>query len=201
MNKQKRNLFFNSDFKTRAEPSNDKKYIEGYFIVFDTETEIFDGYFEKIDRNAIDNSIKNNDIKCLFNHDTSIVLGRVGNGTVSLKADDKGLFASVEINQNDRQAMDIYERVKRGDIATCSFGFFEKASEQETTNNGLVLHNTITEADVFEISICPFPAYSTTEISARANLGENMRFKEHKAKLKIKISKRKEMFRNGTKTN
>lgn len=201
MNKQERNLFFDSDFKTRAEPKDNKKYIEGYFIVFNVEAEIFKGYFEKIGKTAIDNSIKNNDIKCLFNHDTSIVLGRVGNGTVKLKADDKGLFASVEINQNDRQAMDIYERVKRGDIATCSFGFFEKGFKDEITDNGSVLHHTITEADVFEISICPFPAYSETEISARTSSSGNLRLKEHKAKLKAKILKRKEMFSNGTKTN
>lgn len=165
-----RSLCFNSSFKVRADPSTDgstKKYIEGYFVVYNSEVELWSGYFEQIAPGALDDSIKNNDIRCLFNHDTGFVLGRTGNHTVSLSSDSKGLYGVVEINQNDRQAMDVYERVKRGDISTCSFGFIETSNEMQTAENGLVIHNTVTGADVFEISICPFPAYEATEISAR----------------------------------
>lgn len=165
-----RRLCFNSEFKVRADPntnSGEKKYIEGYFVVYDTEVKIFDGYYEQIARGALDESIANDDIRCLFNHDTGFVLGRTGNNTVSLKSDDKGLHATVEINPNDRQAVDVYERVKRGDIATCSFGFYEKESDPTITDNGLVMHNIVTKAKVFEISVCPFAAYEDTEITAR----------------------------------
>lgn len=165
-----RRLCFNSEFKVRADPAtngSEKKYIEGYFVVYDTEVKIFEGYYEKIARGALDESIANDDIRCLFNHDTGFVLGRTGNNTVSLKSDAKGLYGVVEINQNDRQAVDVYERVKRGDIATCSFGFYEKESEPTITDNGLVMHNIVTKAKVFEISVCPFAAYEDTEITAR----------------------------------
>lgn len=165
-----RRLCFNSEFKVRADPATnggEKKYIEGYFVVYDTEVKIFDGYYEQIARGALDESIANDDIRCLFNHDTGFVLGRTGNNTVILKSDDKGLYATVEINPNDRQAVDVYERVKRGDIATCSFGFYEKESDPTTTDNGLVMHNIVTKAKVFEISVCPFAAYEDTEITAR----------------------------------
>lgn len=165
-----RRLCFNSEFKVRADPTTnggEKKYIEGYFVVYDTEVEIFDGYYEQIARGSLDESIANDDIRCLFNHDTGFVLGRTGNNTVSLKSDDKGLYATVEINPNDRQAVDVYERVKRGDIATCSFGFYEKESDPTVTDNGLVMHNIVTKAKVFEISVCPFAAYEDTEIVAR----------------------------------
>lgn len=165
-----RRLCFNSEFKVRADPATnggEKKYIEGYFVVYDTEVQIFEGYYEKIARGALDESIANDDIRCLFNHDTGFVLGRTGNNTVSLKSDAKGLYGVVEINQNDRQAVDVYERVKRGDIATCSFGFYENESEPTITDNGLVMHNIVTKAKVFEISVCPFAAYEDTEITAR----------------------------------
>lgn len=192
-------LCFNGDFKVRADPGIDgdkgKKYIEGYFIVYNTEVEIFTGYFEQIAPGAIDDSIKNNDIRCLFNHDTGFVLGRTGNNTVFLKSDSIGLYATVEINQNDRQAMDIYERVKRGDISTCSFGFYEEASEQETEECGLVLHNKVTKANVFEISICPFPAYEDTEISARSSV-INKNAKEQIEIRKVALRKRLEVLKN-----
>lgn len=185
-----RSLCFGTDFKVRAEPENDKKYIEGYFVVYNKEVEIFNGYFEQISPQALTESIKNNDIRCLFNHDTGFVFGRTGNKTVRLKSDDYGLFASVEINQNDRQAMDIYERVKRGDITTCSFGFFERASEIKTSANNDEVHLTVTDADVFEISVCPFPAYKDTEISARTaivNANARNRLTEHKSVLRKRL--------------
>lgn len=194
-----RSLCFNGEFKTRADPDMDKKYIEGYFVVYNSEVELWPGYYEKIAPQALDNSVNNNDIRCLFNHDTGFVLGRTGNGTVKLKSDATGLYATIEINQNDRQAMDVYERVKRGDIATCSFGFFEKAHEIKIDDSGLVTHNTVTEADVFEISICPFPAYEDTEISARSNIVK----KKHSKQISIRkaaLKKRLEVLKNA-KTN
>lgn len=198
-----RSLCFNSKFKVRADPGmdsdTDKKYIEGYFVVYNSEVELWPGYYEKIAPEALGKSIENNDIRCLFNHDTGFVLGRTGNGTVTLKSDSTGLYATVEINQNDRQAMDVYERVKRGDIATCSFGFFEKVHEMETDESGLVVHNTVTEADVFEISICPFPAYEETEISARSSIAKK-NIKNQIAVRKAAIKKRLEVLKN-VKTN
>lgn len=194
-----RRLCFNGDFKVRADPTTDentgKRYIEGYFVVYNTEVEIFPGYFEQIAPGAVNDSIKSNDIRCLFNHDTGFVLGRTGNNTVTLKSDNIGLYATVEVNQNDRQAMDVYERVKRGDISTCSFGFFEEASEQETEECGLVLHNKVTKADVFEISICPFPAYEDTEISARSSI-VNKNAKKQIEIRKATLKKRLEVLKN-----
>ena len=78
-------MYFRTDFQTRQE--NDTKYIEGYFIRFNEETELWGGVFEEVAPEAVDDSLKNNDIRCLFNHDTSIVLGRTGNGTLELKKD------------------------------------------------------------------------------------------------------------------
>src|SRR5690606_7523944 len=115
-----REMYFRADFQTRQE--NDTKYIEGYFIRFNEETELWDGVFEEVAPEAVDDSLKNNDIRCLFNHDTSIVLGRTGNGTLELKKDSKGIFGRVKINQNDKQAMDILARIERGDINAGSFG-------------------------------------------------------------------------------
>lgn len=170
-------ICFNSNFKTRAEPSgsSDKKFIEGYFVVYESETQLFPKWYETVAKGAGDNAVKDNDIRCLFNHNRDIVLGRKDNGTLQLKSDNVGVWGCVEINQNDRQAMDIYERVKRGDINTCSFGFNDSSKETYTyeySDDGTIVHCRIEVADIIEISICPFPAYEDTEISARSAYAE-----------------------------
>lgn len=148
---------------TRAEET--ARYIEGYFAVFGQETELWPGCYEKIEKGAFEKSIRENDIRCLFNHDSGFVLGRKSAGTLELREDGHGLYAKVRINEADSQAMDIYARVERGDITGCSFGFDPTAQEYEERPDGI--HWTIKEADTLEISICTFPAYPQTEIEAR----------------------------------
>ena len=62
--------------------------------------------------------------------------------------------------------MDVYERVARGDITGCSFGFYPTAEEKRIDDDD-IWHWTVKEADTSEVSICPFPAYPQTEIQAR----------------------------------
>ena len=71
------------------------------------------------------------DVKVLWNHDSNIVLGATGNGTASLREDEVGLFGSVEINENDQEAVNAYARVARGDVDGCSFGFDIARQEED----------------------------------------------------------------------
>ena len=160
----KRHAYFKSELKTRAETDNEK-YIEGYFAVFEQETELWERCFEKIARGAFDNSIKNNDIRCLFNHDSGFVLGRTASGTLELRTDAHGLWGRVKINPSDTAALDVYARVERGDISGCSFGFNPVSEEYEDRGDNYLW--TVLEADTHEVSICTFPAYPQTEIQAR----------------------------------
>lgn len=159
-----REMYFRTDFHTRQE--NDERFIEGYFIRFNEETELWDGVFEEVAPEAVDDSLKNNDIRCLFNHDTNIVLGRTGNGTLELRKDEKGLFGKVKINPNDKQALDIYARIERGDINACSFGFNIISEEIQNRDDGTVKF-ILRKIDLHEVSPVTFPAYPTTSIEAR----------------------------------
>lgn len=184
-----REMYFRTDFQTRQE--NDAKYIEGYFIRFNEETELWDGVFEEVSPEAITNSLKNNDIRCLFNHDTAIVLGRTGNKTLELKADSVGLFGRVKINPNDKQAMDILARIERGDINACSFGFNIISEEIQNRDDGTVKF-ILRDIDLKEVSPVTFPAYPTTSISARKQDFEQYKQKQleiRKSKLKERLKK------------
>ena len=175
----------------RAEEDNLK--IGGYFVLFNDETELYDGIFETVDSRALDKTL-NNDIRCLFNHDTSKVLGRTKSNTLTLEKDDKGLYGEVIINPNDKEAVSVYERVKRGDIDQCSFGF-NILDEDQKLDERDNLHITLKEIDLHEVSIVTFPAYPNTTVSARAKQLEDLKGQRLEARKKAML----ERIRNGVK--
>lgn len=151
--------------KTRAEEAGDK-YISGYFSVFNSNYELWKGASESVDSHAFDEAL-DDDIRCLINHNDRLVLGRTKAGTLALRVDDKGLWGEVKVNEKDQDAVNLYERVKRGDVDQCSFGFEildELREENPTTGD---VHWTIKKVKLYEVSVVTFPAYSETEVSAR----------------------------------
>jgi HK97 family phage prohead protease len=117
------------------------------------------------------------DIRALINHDTTLVLGRTKSGTLTLKEDTRGLWGHIDINPNDVDAMNLYERVKRGDVDQCSFGFEIRSEDTEISENGDI-HWTITGVDLYEVSCCTFPAYEATSISAREKQRDDIKKRE-----------------------
>ena len=178
----------------RAKEDKEKRYIEGYFVVFDERTELWPGYFEEIRKEALEGQL-NKDVRALFDHDSARVLARTKNDTLKFKLHDKGLYGIIEINDNDSEAVNLHERVKRGDIDQCSFGFFIEDSEMQTFENGDDLE-IIKKLNLIEVSVVTFPAYETTSVSARKKDFEL----EKKRKLELWKKKQKEALRNGIKT-
>lgn len=181
---------YQTDFKaTRAEADTGEMFIEGYFSVFGTATELWPGAFEEIAPEAFNNTM-GNDIRALINHDTTLVLARNKVNTLELKIDSRGLWGRIKINPNDSDAVNLYERVKRGDVDQCSFGFNILSEETEWKEDGTVKW-TIKEIDLHEVSVCTFPAYEETGVQARHNEVEQHREKQleqrkHKLKERFK---------------
>ena len=178
-----------TEFKTRED--GDAPVIEGYFAVFNSNYEIAPGMSESIAPGAFSRSISN-DVRALTNHDTTLVLGRTKAGTLELREDSHGLWGSVQINPNDRDAMNTYERVKRGDVDQCSFGFDIRDEESEVFENGDV-HWTIRDVELYEVSCCTFPAYEETGIKARSAQKADLQQRRSDAW----AEKAKERLRNG----
>lgn len=167
---------FQSELVTRADDNSKDPIIEGYFAVFDSPYQISSNYSESIARGAFTETLKDADVRALINHDTSKVLGRTKAGTLELREDEKGLWGRIHINSNDTEAMNLYERVKRGDVSQCSFGF--RIQSQETKVNENKVHWIIKQVRLFEVSACTFPAYEQTGISARQKDIEEFRKKQ-----------------------
>ena len=153
-----------TEFQTRQD--GEAPHLSGYFAVFDSVYDIAPGMSESIAPGAFAKTLSG-DIRALTNHDSTLVLGRTGAGTLTLREDDKGLWADVVINPNDSDAMNTYARVQRGDVSQCSIGFMIRSEETELREDGSV-HWTIRDVELYEISVCTFPAYEATNVSARA---------------------------------
>lgn len=189
MNRDQRQIrVVQTKLKTRIEGDSGEMFIEGYWVVFGQETELWPGAFEEIAQGAFDESL-GRDIRALVNHDTTLVLGRTKAGTLELKADTYGLWGRVRINPDDSDAVNAYARVKRGDVDQCSFGFNILEEVTDWRDDGTVKW-TVTKAELWEVSVCTFPAYEQTGIQARKAEVDRHRerlLEARKSKLKARL--------------
>lgn len=154
-----------SEFTTRDGVEDSDPVIEGYFAVFNSNYDMGWGMSESIAPGAFTEAISG-DVRALIDHDTRLVLGRTIAHTLELREDAHGLWGRIYINPRDSEAMNLYERVKRGDVSQCSFGF-EVESEETTFPADGEIHWTIKKVKLYEVSCCTYPAYEDTSVSAR----------------------------------
>ncbi len=176
-----------SHVKLRERDDNEELRIEGYFVVYDDETMLWEGVYEKIDRNAFEGEL-DKDIRALAGHDREKVLGRVKNNTLTLRSDEKGLWGSILINKDDPEAFSLYQKVKRGDIDQCSFGFIPTEEERESRSNGELF--IVKRCKLIEVSVVAFPAYENTSVSARKKAFEEEEKKKSVMRRKEELKER-----------
>ena len=177
------------EFKTRED--SEEMVIEGYFAVFNSNYEMWEGASESIAPGAFTSSI-GGDIRGLTNHDTTLVLGRTKAHTLELKEDSHGLWGRITINPKDSDAVNTYERVKRGDVDQCSIGFMIRSEKTDFRDDGSI-HWTITDVELFEVSVCTFPAYEETGVSARHKVADELKKRASEAwklQMKERLSKK-----------
>lgn len=161
-------------FDVRAtEGENGEKIITGRPIVYEAKTDL--GYFDEvIARGALDGADLR-DVRFLVNHDTSMIpLARSrrnnGNSTMKLSTDFDGMsmdFVKLDV-ENNSDARALYSAVQRGDITGMSFMFSIDAQEWLDLESEHPTRRITKIGKVVEVSAVTFPAYDTTEISARS---------------------------------
>lgn len=140
--------------------------IVGYPVVFDSLSNDLGGFVEKVQRGAFAESLANNDeVHALFNHDDDKVLGRLGSGTLKLWEDDHGLRMELD-PPNTTLGNDVVELLRRGDLVSMSFGFFDVTDSWAMMDGKDV--RTINSARLFDVSIVTNPAYSAASVGVRA---------------------------------
>ena len=160
------------NFELRAE-NNEKNgdHITGRPIVYNSKTDL--GYFDEIiEAGALDKA-NLKDVRFLVNHDTSMIpLARSRNNnensTMQLEVDKDGMGIRVNLDtENNTEARNLYSAIKRGDITGMSFMFTIDDEEWENLESDHPTRHIRRIGTVFEVSAVTFPAYESTEISAR----------------------------------
>ncbi len=162
-----RRVFTPDQLEIRAAESEDgRSKIVGYAAVFNQLSEPLAGRFrEQIRPGAFKRSIKNGDVRALWNHDPNYVLGRTKSGTLRLEEDDRGL--KIEIDPPDTQwARDLMVSIQRGDVDQMSFGFRVLKDEWDRREDGTIIR-TLIDVELFDVSPVTFPAYPQTSVAVR----------------------------------
>lgn len=140
--------------------------IVGTAAVVDSLSEEIFGFREKIAVGAFEKALKQSDVRGLFNHDPNMILGRVKSGTMTVRADDRGLHYEIETLPGSRA--DVAEAIQRGDVDGNSFSFTVEKDEWEYKEDGKAIRTITQFGELFDVGPVTYPAYPATTVSARA---------------------------------
>lgn len=150
---------------------SDDRHLTGYAIVFNSLSEDLGGWKEIIAPEAVDRTLRSGDnVDALIDHrrETTTVLGSTDSGLMRMKKERHGL--KVDIFPPDTTfARDVVTTVKAGLVRGMSFAFrlWPEGATWDQEDSGLFIR-TVTDMTFDEVSVVLNPAYSDTEISARA---------------------------------
>lgn len=168
--KQERRTFTGT-VHTRADGEGMPKEIGGIAAVVNSATDL--GYFEEVILpGAFDYALsKEYDIRCLFNHEAELILGRTKANTckVFVNADGNLEYTWVPDYENPTH-MSVVRSIMRGDITQSSFAFTIKEQMwSDSEKYGQMGKRTIRVIeDLYDVSPVTYPAYADTEADARS---------------------------------
>lgn len=153
------------DFKTRSAEEGKELWVEGYAVVFNRETVLFemDGneYKEEISSDAFADT-RMDDVIFNYNHQGK-VMARTRNHTLTLSVDDKGLFIRARLD-GTQEGRELYEEIQGGYVDRMSFQFTVAEESYDREARKWTIRRVKRLYDVSAVSI---PAYDDTSISAR----------------------------------
>lgn len=161
----------NFTFEIRAETDDNGAYITGRPIVYESKANL--GFCDEVIRSGALDNADLSDVPFLVNHNTNMIpLARFRKGdknsTMQLQIDNKGLPIRLDLDvENNTEAKALYSAVQRGDISGMSFMFTIDADEWENLESDHPTRYITKIGQVLEVSAVTFPAYESTEISAR----------------------------------
>jgi len=184
-----REIRSNEGVEFRLVPASRK--IEGYALLFNTESQDLGGFTEVIAPTALNGVLEVSDVLALYNHEENNVLARStnGKGTLSLNIDTKGLkYAfSAPITPLGEE---VYNAIERGDLRNSSFAFTVSENGQTWTKNGESFVRTITQFDkIYDVSPVYRPAYLDTTVAARSldSIKNEQMLMEERDEIKVEV--------------
>lgn len=149
--------------------SDKTRRIDGYAAVFYDGTSRTEYEFgslwedrkivERIMYGSFDRAIREDDVRGLYNHDPSALLGRTKAGTLRLHVDRIGLIYDIDL-PSTTTGKDVAESVRRGDLAGSSFAF--RITDEVWRKENKVDIREIRGVELFDVGPVTYPAYEAT---------------------------------------
>ncbi len=168
--------YFNSDeYSFRAIEKDGKKFIEGYASVFGVRSKLIlengELFYEEINAGAFTEVLERDglDVIFTFNHSKDAVVARTLSKTLELSQDDTGLFFRAEIQPEISDSINLWHRIKRGDIFETSFVFRVGENDYRWLpgEDGIPIRVIDRIQDLRDVSAVTYAAYPETTVSAR----------------------------------
>lgn len=143
--------------------------LSGHASVYEQETYINGEGYEVIGRGAFDDVLKDEstDVRALFNHDASMLLGRQGAGTLRLSSDSEGLAFDVDL-PDTQLGRDVRVLLERGDLDGASFGWIADEYETNKRSEGDLVRRHTRIKRLVDVSVVTFPAYQGATATVRS---------------------------------
>ena len=140
----------------------------GYASVWDRLSQNLGGFVERVLPGSFRSTINQSDVRALYNHEPDHLLGRSGNGTLTMAEDDVGLRYEISLPKT-QLGNDVAELLRRGDLVGSSIGFrvINGGEYWGETDDGYPLR-TLTEVSLRDLGPVTFPAFSDTSASLRS---------------------------------
>lgn len=157
----------------RAEENPESRRVSGYAAVFNSESEDLGGFTEVIEPGAFRDALLTSDVRALFNHNPSMILGRTSAGTLKLTEDERGLHYEFDA-PNTTAGNDLLVSLRRGDVKESSFAFVVAKEDQDweevrSANGERRFRRKIKKMKrVDDISPVTYPAYQETTAALRS---------------------------------
>jgi HK97 family phage prohead protease len=160
--------FFVSGIEIRNTEGKPKTF-RGYGLKFNTLSEDFGGWRERIAPGFLDNVLAN-DVRILRDHSPSMILGRTSSGTARIGVDSIGGWYEYE-DPGTTYSQDLAISIARGDVNQSSFAFTlptDNGDVWEKQKDGTWLRTLLSAGELFDMSPVTYPAYPDTSIGERA---------------------------------
>lgn len=167
MNPERR--YVTSSFEVRARTGGGVTIV-GHAPIWNRYSQNLGGFVEQVAPGATTKTIQEADIRGLFNHDPSAILGRNKSGTMRLAEDSVGLAYEIDVPDTSL-GRDLALLMERGDLTQSSFSFrtLPDGDEWSLTPDGFPLR-TLTEIALYDLGPVTFPAYLDSESGMRSAL-------------------------------
>lgn len=137
-----------------------KTYIEGYAAVFGKRSGNLGGFYEVVESTAFTKTVKEADVRALWNHSAFHVLGRSKASTLELSVDSTGLHYRA-LSPGTSYSKDLEILLDRGDVNQSSFAFWNINDSWDETDDEMPLRH-LNEVGLVDVSPVTYPAYNDT---------------------------------------